>query len=85
MNLVLFYALIFVAIPLGMYLLFTYIIIFHIKKYGLEKDVNRRVILVFCLGMIAISLMILQEFSSVNWNRVSVTRFIEDSDFNIFL
>ena len=85
MNLILFYALIFVAMPLGMYLLFAYIIIFHIKKYGLEKDVNRRVVLVFCLGIIAISLMILQEFSAVNWNRISITRFIEDSDFNIFL
>jgi hypothetical protein len=84
MNLILLYALIFVAIPLGFYFLFAYIIVFHLVKYGLEKDVRKRAALVFCIGLLALSITIMQKFFAVNWNRASITQFMEYSDINIF-
>lgn len=84
MSLTLLYALIFIFIPLGFYFLFAYVVIFHIVKYGLEKDVRQRAALVFCVGLLAISIMIVQKFATVDWDRASISQFMQYSDINIF-
>lgn len=84
MNFTFLYALIFVVIPLAGYFLFAFVVIFHIRKYGMDKLFNKKAILVFCFGLITVSIMIVQKFSAVDWNKVSVARFIENADINFF-
>jgi hypothetical protein len=84
MNPVFIYALFFVFVPLGIYYLFALIIIYHLRKYSLDKAYARRTILVFAVGMIAIAFMITFQFTAVNWKRVNPERFLRDSAINIF-
>jgi hypothetical protein len=84
MNFVLLYALLFVLIPLVVYFIFAFVIIFHIKKYGMDTNINKWTILIFCLGMAAISLMIIEKFAAVDWDRIDIAGIIRDSDINLF-
>ncbi len=84
MNLTLIFASIFVLIALGTYLLFAFIVIFHIKKYGMDKGINRRTLLVFCAGLIAISFMIVGKFTAIDWDQADTVDPWTDSDINFF-
>lgn len=80
----LFYALLFLVIPLGFFSLFSWAIIYHIMKYGFKPGANRRVTALFAFVMIALSLFIVQNFFSVDWSRASLEDFMSKSHINIF-
>lgn len=84
MSSVIFFAFLFVVIPLCAYYLFGYIVIFHIRRYGLDKPFCKQVVLVFCLGLIATSCMIVQKFTAINWKNVSLSEIVGDTDINFF-
>lgn len=84
MNPVYLFAIPFVLVPSGLFYLFSVIIIYHLRKYSLDKKYAQRLILTFSMGMIAISCLMMVRFTQINWKRVDIERFIEDSVFNNF-
>ncbi len=68
MNLLAIFAFLSLLIALGVFFLFAFIVIFHIKKYGMDKATNARTLLIFCTGLIAISFMMAGKFAAINWD-----------------
>jgi hypothetical protein len=84
MNLTLIFASFLALIALGAYSIFAFIIIFHIKKYGMDKGINRRTLLVFGAGLIAISFMMVEKFAAIDWDQADTSDLWTDSDINFF-
>lgn len=80
-----FYALLFLFIPLGIFFLFSWVILYHILKYGFIKSTNKKIAFVYAFVMIALVLFLVQNFFSVNWDRASLTDFLYKSNINIFI
>ena len=79
-----FYAMLFLAIPLVLFFLFGWLVLFHLKRYGLEGSFSRRASIIFSLGLIAISAMIVIQFFSIDWKKASSGNLIERSSNNFF-
>ncbi len=82
MDYTIIYALLFVMIPFASFLLFSTLIIYHLKKYGLEGNYNRASIFIYSLGIIAIAITLAERFLFINWSEVNVDDFIDRSNFN---
>lgn len=78
------YTIPFLLIPLGIFFLFSWVILYHALKYGFVKSTNRKIAFVYSLVMIALCLLIVQKFFSVGWDRASFTDFLYKSNINIF-
>lgn len=83
MSIALIFALILVAIPLGVFFLFSWLIIFHLKKYSLGNS-GKKTATIFSILMIAVSLLIVQKFLFIDWDKVDAKEFIQES-FNSLL
>lgn len=79
-----FYAMLFLVIPLGLFFLFGWLVVFHLKRYGLEGSFSKRAATIFSTGLIIISTMIVIQFLSVDWQKASPEKFIETSSNNFF-
>lgn len=84
MNAILLLAFLLALIVLGTYFLFAFIILFHIKKYGIDKQINKMTVAVFSLGIIAISFMMVGKFAAVDWDRIDLEAMMEDSNIYFF-
>jgi hypothetical protein len=82
---IIFYALLFLVIPLGLYLLFSWAVLYHILRYGFKKGTNRKIALIYCLVMFALSLFLIQKFFAVDWGSVNLTDFLDKFNLNIFI
>lgn len=78
----LFFALIFLMIPLCCYLLFGWAILYHINRYGFRQHINRELSFVFVIVMLALSLFLIKNFFAVDWNRASAADFLKKSNLN---
>lgn len=79
---IIFYVMLFLVIPLGLFILFGWLVNFHLLRYGLDGSYNKKAALIFTLGLIAISIMVAQRFFMVDWKKVSLQKFIETSTNN---
>lgn len=79
-----FYAILLIAIPLGIFFLFSWAILYHVLKYGFKKSDNQKIALVFSIVMLAISLCIVQKFFAVDWDKATMKDFLRKSNINIF-
>jgi len=85
MYTIIFYALLFLVIPLGLYLLFSWAILYHILRYGFKKSTNQKIALIYSLVMLALSLLLIQKFFAVDWSSVNIADFLNKSNTNIFI
>lgn len=84
MGFILVYALLFLLVPLGLFALFGYLVVFHLKRYGLEGSYNQKAALVFSFGLIALSVMVVQRFCLVDWDRINPQQFMQESSKKFF-
>lgn len=80
-----FYAIIFLVIPLGFYLFFSWAILYHILKYGFKESTNRKIALIYSVVMLALTLFVIQKFFAVEWNSGSLMDFLQKSNLNMFI
>jgi len=74
----------FLVIPLGIFFLFSWLIFYHLKRYGLKGDSTKKVAVFFRLSMIFISIIIIVTFFFINWDNIAIRDFIERSNINLF-
>lgn len=84
MNLLLGLASVLLLLTLGTYFLFAFILIFHIKKYGMDKGINTRTLLVFGAGVLTISLMVIGKFAAIDWEAADAENPWGNSAINLF-
>ena len=73
----------FLVIPFGIFFLLGWLIIYHLKRYGLQGDSTKKTAILFRLGMIFISIIIIAVFFFVNWDNIAIRDFIEKSNVNL--
>ena len=71
--------LIFLAIPLGIFFLVAFVIVFHLKNYRLEGDRSDKALKIFLAVSTAMILFIILTFLSVDWNALSPDDFFENA------
>ena len=76
-------ALTFLVIPFGIFFLFGWLIIYHLKRYGLQGDSTKKTAVLFRLGIIFISIMIAAIFFFVDWDNIAIRDFVEKSNVNL--
>lgn len=74
----------FVAIPLGIFFLFGFLIFYHLNRYGLKGDKSKKSALFFSFVLILIAISIIIVFSFVDWDNISVNDFVEKSNIELF-
>ena len=70
--------LIFLIIPLGIFLLVAIVIVFHLKNYRLEGDWSDKALKIFLTVSAAMILFIILTFFSIDWNTLDPSEFFEN-------
>lgn len=85
MNSNIIYAIVFLFIPFGIFFILGWLILYHLKTYGLKGSFSEKARIIFIIGTLAISLLTLQKFFSVEWENFfpgDIT--IQSSNVNLF-
>jgi len=77
-------ALVFMIIPIGVFFVLSWFILYHLNKYGIEGDSTKRTASLFCFGIVLISIFIIFNFFLVNWSEIGVMDFIDKSDMDLY-
>ena len=76
-------ALTFLVIPLGIFFLFGWLIFYHLRRYGLKGDSTKKTAILFRMGIVLVSIIIIAVFFFVDWNNIAIRDFIERSNVNL--
>jgi len=71
---------IFIVIPFGMFFLFGWLVLFHLKKYGLRGSFSEKAVTIFSFVMIALVIAILIKFFLIDWEAISWKDFVDRSE-----
>jgi hypothetical protein len=85
MNSTIIYAIIFLLVPFGIFFILGWLILYHLKTYGLKGSFSEKARIIFIIGTLAISLLAIQKFVSIEWDSFfpgDIT--IQDSNINLF-
>lgn len=74
----------FIFIPLGILFLLSWLILYHLKRYGIQGDSTKKAARIFRLGVGAIAITIMLVFLRVQWDHINIRDFIERSNINLF-
>lgn len=64
-------------IPLLIYATLSTLIIFHLKKYGIEGDFTRQLYMLFAIVSVFLIIMTTWAFFSVPWNDINIAELIQ--------
>lgn len=81
---IMFNSLIFLFIPIGLLFVLGSLIYFHLKRYGMEGDSTKKIIVIFPAFLIILSLLMIIIFISIDWNKASIDDFSEKSKINLY-
>lgn len=59
-------------IPLLVYAVFSALILFHLKKYGIIGDFTKQIIILFFIVSIVLIFFTIISFSSIEWNELNL-------------
>ncbi|MDD3190616.1 MAG: hypothetical protein PHI66_02920 [Candidatus Pacebacteria bacterium] len=63
-----------------MFFLFGWLVLFHLKKYGLKGSFSENAIVIFSVVMVALAVAILIKFFLIDWEAISWKDFIDRSE-----
>jgi hypothetical protein len=85
MNTTIIYAIIFLIIPFGIFFLLGWLILYHLKTYGLKGSFSDKARVIFIIGTLAISILAIQKFISIKWDSFFLEDItIQNSNINLF-
>lgn len=65
------------AIPLLIYVTLSALVLFHLKKYGIEGDFTRQIIILFFIVSIFLLFMTTWSFFSIPWDELKLAELIQ--------
>lgn len=76
------YALVFLLIPFGFFIILGWLILYHLKTYGLKKSFSEKARIIFILGILAISILAIKNFYDIDWENFSLEEITQDISIN---
>lgn len=69
--------LLFLAIPIGIYVVLSALVMFHLKKYGIPGDFTRQIIILFFIVSTILIFFTTWNFFSIPWDELDLSELVQ--------